>query len=69
MNINKLERVKTSLNLRDRLLENNYTASLAEFKRMPGLLDSEAGLSFSHNLQRWRLKAVSGRSHSMSSDR
>ena len=50
MNINKLERVKTSLNLRDRLLENNYTASLAEFKRMPGLLDSEAGLSFSHNL-------------------
>ena len=50
MNINNLQRVKTSLDLRDRLLENYYTASLTEFKRVPGLLDSEAGLSSSLNL-------------------
>ena len=47
MNINNLQRVQTSLDLRDRLLENYYTASLTEFKRVPGLLDSEAGLSSS----------------------
>ena len=50
MNINNLQRVKTSLDLRDRLLENYYTDSLTEFKRVPGLLDSEAGLSSSLNL-------------------
>ena len=43
MNINNLQRVKTSLDLRERLLENYYTDSLTEFKRVPGLLDSEAG--------------------------
>ncbi len=52
MNINKLARVKTYLDPRDRLLENMYTASLTEFKRVPSLLGSESGLSpnHSHNL-------------------
>ena len=52
MNINKLARVKTYLDPRYRLLENMYSASLTEFKRVPSSLGSESGLSpnHSHNL-------------------